>query len=107
MYDLATIKSMNAERGREARKAGKEPFTITSESQISTMPPFPFPNIGSHRPKGWKLIEEYFVDSSGLGASDELALTTSQFKAKLKVGRAYAIIEEGQFQVRVGEFVRQ
>ena len=107
MYDLATIKAMNAERGREAKKKGKEPFTITSESQIERMPPFPFPNIGSHRPAGWKLIAQYFVDSTGLGSPSELALTGEQFKEKLKVGHSYAIIEEGQFQLYVGEFVKR
>ena len=46
------------------------------------------------------------MDSSGFGASDEPALSFGQFKKILKVGFGYAIIEEGQFQVYVGEFTK-
>ena len=107
MYGLETIKAMNRERGYEAKVKGVEPFMITSQAQIEAMPPFPFPNIGSHRPKGWKVMNVYFVDSSGLGREGEGALTARQFMERLKVGRAYAITEEGQFQVRCTEFIRR
>ncbi len=50
-------------------------------------------------------VDEFFVDSSGWGQDDESALTINQFLKKVKAGRYYAIIEAGQFQVRVGEYV--
>jgi hypothetical protein len=107
MYDLATIQSMNEEVGQQAEEKELTPYVVQSKEELDTMPPFPFPNFGNFRPHDWKLVERYFVDSSGLGAPDELALTAYQFKEKLKVGRGYAIIEEGQFQVYAGEFIRK
>lgn len=104
MYGLETIKAMNEERARASK--GQQPYVIKSTGEIAGMPPFPFPNFGDYRPKGWKLVETYFVDSSGMGSSDEPALTVEQFKKKLKVGFGYAIVEAGQFQVYVSEFKR-
>jgi len=105
MYGLATIKSMNAEAARKAK--GKQPFIIKSAEQIDTFPPFPFPNFGDYRPKGWELVETYFVDSSGFGGDGEPALGARHFRSKLKIGYGYAVIEAGQFQVYVGEFRRR
>jgi len=68
------------------------------------MPPFPFPNIGSYRPKGWRLVDRHFVDKSGYGSPHEPALTIQRFLRVLKPGMGYAIIEEGEFQCYVGEF---
>jgi len=63
---------------------------------------------------GKTLLREYFVDSSGLGASDEPAMTFNNFK--LEVSRLLAIADErhdrlysaltgvGQFQVYVSIF---
>lgn len=49
--------------------------------------------------------DRFFVDSSGWGTENEPALTINQFLKKVKAGRYYAIIEAGQFQVHVGEFI--
>jgi hypothetical protein len=72
------------------------------------------PNFGEYRPDGWKLWDTYFVDSSGFGGEDEPAMTYSQFinvvKANTKAvgpGLGYAFIEVGQFQVVIGEFVKE
>ncbi len=60
--------------------------------------------------KGYTLIEELFVDSSGFGADDEPALTQSRFEVKMLElleahGSLYATITNaGQFQVYVGLF---
>lgn len=60
--------------------------------------------------KGYKLVEEMFVDSSGFGAEDEPALTTKHFDQKVKwliekEGTLQAkITNAGQFQVYVGFF---
>jgi hypothetical protein len=60
--------------------------------------------IGNDTPIGYELTETFFVDNSGFGASDELALTFSQFLTKVKAGYFYGIKEVGQFQVYINEF---
>jgi hypothetical protein len=104
MYGLETIREMNKKKGQVSAKKNLKPYVLLSTSDVDTMPPFPFPNFGTYRPKDWKLINTYFVDSSGWGSSGEMALTVSEFKQKLRVGFGYAIVEAGQFQVYVGEF---
>ena len=104
MYDLETIKSMNEKRCRSAKKENLEPFLIKNQDQIDGFDRFPFANIGDYRPKDCKLVKEYFVDSSGFGREGEGALSVREFIKVLKVGYGYAIIEEGQFQVYIGEF---
>lgn len=106
MYDLQTIKRMNKERAEEAQEKRLQPFLIENKEQIDSFNQIPFPNLGDFRPKGWELVETHFVDNSGFGRNDELALSVNQFLKKLKVGFAYGIIEAGQFQVYVGEFKR-
>lgn len=104
MLSLSQINAMSREAARKAARNNKKPF-IVERDDLDVMPPFPFPNIGDHHPKGWKHVETHFVDKSGWGSPSEPALTPEQFLAKLVPGRGYAIIEEGQFQVYVGEFI--
>ena len=60
--------------------------------------------------KGYELIEELFVDSSGFGAPDEPALTYQQLLTRLRElvtehGPLYSTITSvGQFQVYLGLF---
>jgi hypothetical protein len=103
MYSLETIKEMNRERMTEAKEAGKVPMVYDGVPEDLKH----IPNIGDYRPKGWKLVDTHFVDSSGMGSSGEMALTFDEFARKAKKGRGYAIIEEGQFQVYIGEFVKR
>jgi len=62
--------------------------------------------------KGYELIKNLFVDSSGFGAPDEPAYTQSQFMQELTTilkthDMVYATITDaGQFQVYVGLFKR-
>jgi len=62
--------------------------------------------------KGYELVENLFVDSSGWGADDELAYTPAQFENKLtallkEYGTLTAkITDVGQFQVYVGLFTK-
>jgi hypothetical protein len=104
MYGLETIRAMNQERMREARQLRLEPLVYNGNPETLKK----IPNIGDYRATklGWKLVDKYFVDSSGLGASGEGALTFNEFADKAKIGRGYAIIEAGQFQVYIGEFVK-
>jgi len=62
------------------------------------------PNIPQYKPKGYKENQVYFVDKSGFGRDDELALTPSRFLSMVKKGMGYAITEEGQFQVYITEY---
>ena len=105
MMDLRTIQSMAREAAKEARKNGILPLEIWPEDLdrgISLLHDIPF--IGNMRPKGYKKVNEYFVDSSGFGAEDEPALTIRAFLKKLRPGYAYAVTQAGQLQVYVGEF---
>lgn len=60
--------------------------------------------------KGYELVKELFVDNSGFGLDDELALTQNQFKKELENllkehGQLTAkITNAGQFQVYIGLF---
>lgn len=63
--------------------------------------------------KGYELVEEYFVDSSGWGQDNEPALTREQFINKLTKlleqypgGLTAKITGQGMFQVYVGLFKR-
>ena len=82
----------------------KEPFIANSDcdSNVRSCPNF----NGKKKIKGWKLIDEHFVDKSGWGASDEPALTPSQFIKLIKKGHGYAIVDEEQFQAYVGEYIK-
>ncbi len=102
MYSLETIKDMNRKAAKKA--VGRQPWVAAKDGDenVKTIPDF-----GDYRPKDWKLVEEHFVDSSGCGGYDEPALTFNQFLKEVKEGRGYAIIEQGQFQIYVGEFVRK
>lgn len=101
MFSLAQIQSMNRETGRKAKRHGKKPYIAQHDNDEGVSK---CPNIGDYRPKGYELIDQLFVDSSGFGSSSGLALTIDQFLAKVKKGLGYAIIEQGQFQLYVGVF---
>jgi len=64
------------------------------------------PNMGKWRPKRWRLEQEFFVDHSGFGRDNDPALTQAEFIACVKAGRGYGVIDIGQFQLYVGEFIK-
>lgn len=112
MMSPATIRALGQAVARKAAREHKTPYMIEADDLFdqdtlvralrST------PHLGTHRPKGYKLTDQLFVDSSGYGSEDEPAFTFGQFCAKVRqngVGFGYGIIEEGQFQVVVGVFV--
>lgn len=77
---------------------------IQSQVEIDAFPPFTFPNYsGKDVPEDWEQVDTLFCDCSGVGKRGEPALTI-ELKAELEVGKAYAIIDVGQFQVRLGVF---
>lgn len=65
---------------------------------------FKCPRVFEDEQNGYKLVNKYFVDNSGFGASDEPALTASKFLDKVKAGLFYAISNAGQFQVYINEY---
>jgi len=106
MLSLEYIKSESQKAARKAAREKKLPYIIEAEDM-----PFDkfsaFPYLGTYIPKGWKKITDHFVDSSGFGSDSEPAMSIKQFQSKLVVGHGYAVTEAGQFQVYVGEYVKQ
>ena len=105
MMGLATIKKLNQEAGDRAKGLDLQPYIVNDTTTVQDIRLMP--NFGDYRPKGWELVETYFVDSSGFGQEGEPALTLRQFMGRIKKGRGYAIIEAGQFQVYIGEFEKK
>jgi hypothetical protein len=107
MMSLAQIHELSQDAARDAAEEGLIPFVVEIQDIQGWRENgggFPFPNLGDYVPPGWVKTNEYFVNSSGWGASDEPALTARQFIEKLQPGLGYAITEVGQFQLYVGEF---
>lgn len=111
MIGIDSIRERNERVAQEAAAKRLTPFVYFTAEDVK--PGFPFPFIGDHRPQGWTLVDDHFVDSSGLGAPDEPALTADQFVQVVKDRIAatdgtvgWALISAGQFQVYVGEFTR-
>jgi|TARA_R100001530_G_scaffold120868_3_gene88219 hypothetical protein len=120
MMSVEYIKELSKETGREAAERNQEPFIPATRWEIS--PPFPFPNLGDYLPDGWEPIDDdgyektFFVDSSGMGAEDEPALTHRQFIEEARSFYdqcedegfipGFAITETGQFQLYVSAFKR-
>lgn len=110
MMSLDTIRQMSDKASRKASRQKSVPYVPYNENEIDNMPSFPFPFLGNFCPKKWVPVgEPIFVDSSGWGADDELALSVSRFKNllidNLKHGYGYGIIEQGQFQVYVQAYL--
>jgi len=107
MMSLRTIREISSKYARKAKRLGTKPLVMT-ETIIAGLKSGKgrrrIPFLGDYVPEGFHLIDTLFVDSSGWGTSHEAALTQEQFLASLKVGRGYAIVEAGEFQVYVGVF---
>lgn len=101
MYSVKVIGEMNLKAKNHAKAKGIVPLTAKYDKDEAV---FSCPDLGNYIPKGWKLLKQYFVDSSGFGRTSEPALTAGQFQDNIKEGKGYAIIEAGQFQVYIGEF---
>ena len=110
MMSLAAIERASKEEGSRARKAEKLPYVPYDSAEIWNEH-FSIPSLGTFIPKGWEVVDEILVDSSGWGRESEPALTLSQFKATmvngLECGFGYAVREAGQFQVVVGVYKKK
>jgi hypothetical protein len=127
MMSLETIRALSDEAAREARKAHKVPRMFTAE-EIAAGTVRDIPNLGGYLPRGWcrvSLEQEhsenprgiymgdnggrgaYFVDKGWSSGRNEPALAIDEFIERMQPGVGYGIVEEGQFQVKVGAFSKQ
>jgi len=110
MMSLETIQSMTQDNRKKAAKKSLKPYMVEAEDieawKEGRCMPLPFPNIGDYEPPGFKPDgDPLFVDSSGFGGEGEAALTLAGMLDALEVGKGYALVSEGQFQVYVQAFV--
>lgn len=142
MFDSQVIRQMSDEAAAKAKRKGVQPMKLmTVEAAFNRMRQSPF--VGDYVPKGWRPMKRselassallvkhlwkpwrdsdsdespvyFFVDNSGMGRDDELALSGSQTKlvaeelAKLAAATektiGTALVEVGQFQAVLGVFV--
>ena len=108
MMSPETIRALNEQAAAEAAEKQRVPFVPDGPDDAERWPPFPFPNLGDHRPPGWEITDgSFFVDKTGLGRPTEVALTVERFRNLLRdyiaenPGHGFAITEEGPFQLVV------
>jgi len=104
---LRVIKQLSDEQAERARAEQVQPFIAQRDKDPDVTR---CPNFGTYVPDGWELKEEFFVDKSGgWSSAAELALhgclSVEQMIDRVKKDRGYAIVEEGEFQLYIGEFV--
>lgn len=104
MYSLEYIVAMNNKATQKAQKNQKSPYIAKCDGDVNVKC---CPLLGDFIPEGWQKVNEYFVDSSGFGREDEIALTFEQFLKKVKKDYGYTIGEVGQFQLYINEYKKQ
>jgi hypothetical protein len=126
MMTVETIRNISRDAALKAASEKALPFIIWPEDMganiTSVCKSLPF--LGDYLPKGWKRVSlkgdehahgvymgdnsgfgAYFVDATGFAdGTQEPAMSIDQFGKVLEVGRAYGLVEVGQFQVKVGVF---
>jgi hypothetical protein len=115
MMSLAAIHRISQDAAIRAARKNRIPFAVETEDisnwkaqfNAGTLK-FPFPFVGDYVPQGWTRTgrEPLFVDHSGCGTENEPALTVRALLEALTPGKAYAVIETGQFQLYVAEYER-
>jgi hypothetical protein len=105
MMSMDSIRSLASKHAARAKRLGIKPLVIT-ESILARLKAGnkKIPFLGDYVPKGFYLIKEVFVDSSGFGGSHEPAMTGDRFIESLEIGKAYAVREMGEFQCFVGVY---
>lgn len=123
MMSLSTIRHLSNEAAKQARREKRVPLALAEPEDVDNLgkPGHRIPNLGDYRPKGWKLVDEWLCDKTGVGLEWEPALTLKQLREKMKEKIAetkahgvsedliygYGTIEEGQFQMVLGVFVKE
>jgi hypothetical protein len=111
MMSLEAIIAINKQAAAEAEKKRLTPFVPDGPEATKDWPPFPFPSLG-RVPDGWEVAETFFVDTTGHGRASEPALTIDEFRLQIHrhitdhAEHAYAIIENGPFQVIIAALER-
>lgn len=102
------IRDQNMRAAADAAARDMKPFIVWEQDirKWEENPGFPFPFFGDYVPDGWEMVDEYFVDASGLGHDDEPALSVGRFLNTLRdnIGDGYAVTSAGEFQVYVGRY---
>ena len=112
MMGLSMISHLCKEAEKKAKKNKVVPLVLAEPEDVDNLGShgYTIPNLGDHRPKGWKLVDHWLCDGTGLGGPNEPALTQRQLKERMKQKLAegkeygYAVIEQGPFQVTLGVF---
>lgn len=129
MMGLDVIHEMTCDAAREAKKLGRNPAVLSTEDvtalKAGDLSSLKIPTLGSYLPKGFKRVSlehfneqdahgvymddndgfgAYFVDSSGCGGLNEPAMPLVELCQHLRPGYGYAVVETGEFQVKVGVF---
>ena len=108
MMSQAYIQEQSEQHAREARESGIEPYQPVDIFEINTWREhsvIPFEVLGDYIPLGYSVVETLFCDMSGLGDSNEPALTRGQLcdyiADHLDSDYSYAIGDIGQFQLYI------
>ena len=126
MMSLSTIHELSREAAEQAAEEGRVPFVFEKQDvedfQAGRIDNINIPNLGDHLPNGWNRVDlsdwdqhgiymgdadgfgTLFVDKQGWGAPGEAAMTREEFAQAVRPGYGYAMVEKGQFQVKVGVF---
>jgi hypothetical protein len=125
---------MSREAAERAAAENSMPFVLTQQdldaARDGDLTQIMFPNLGTHVPEGWQRADlrgwfpdhefgphgvyysdadgagAFFCDKSGWGSPGESALTLPELFAMLRPGYGYGMVEEGQFQCKLGVFER-
>src|SRR5687767_10761121 len=98
MMSLATIHDLAERQARKARKQKLQPFLVLRSDleawrkahEAGEPVRLPFPNIGSYRPRGYRVVRRLFVDKSGFGQAWEPAMNLSQLLTEQRRGSRHA-----------------
>ena len=107
---VAAVTAADAIPRSELQGAGERLGNVEIKTfrRAAALPRLPFPYLGDYVPKGWRQIDECFVDSSGMSAEDEPAMTVRRFiedEVAKHPGHGWAITSAGQFQVYIARYV--
>ena len=128
MISVETAREMSREAAIKAAKAKQVPYYFWPEDESTDIAEqlHGLPMLGDYCPPGWERVDlenigeypshgvyggdnsdygAYMVDSSGFGP-DERSLTIEELIERVKkhLDVAYAIVEAGEFQVKIGCF---
>lgn len=127
MMDLQTIRLLAEEAGEAAAELGRNPAVIDAEdleaARQGDLSRFQIPNLGTYLPPNFERVSlesedgergvymgdndgfgAYFVSSGFGGGPGEPALSLKELLERIVPGYGYAVVEEGEFQVKVGKF---